>query len=236
MATASYPQSVKLPSLTPAWVRLCIEMTQDLTLFIDHRTIVIDAIRAESYSAADVSHWIGLPLRSIVGAESAGKIDLLISNDVSEPSSDARWRHINLLGGDGSILPVLARYLVLKSDAEDVRMLVLRDLRPMQAANERFISAQRETEHQYNERVRQLENTIQVLQTRMIADASVEGVLEKIGDSPLSKVISETANSLERRCLLAILQEAGGSHEVAAKVAKMPLEAWMNKVRTHGLG
>lgn len=236
MATASYPQSAKLPSLSSAWVRLCIEMTQDLALFLDQRSIVIDALRAESFSVADVSHWIGLPLRSIVGRDSVAKIDLLLSNDVSEPSSDIRWRHINLLGADGSVFPVLARYLVLKSDAEDARMLVLRDLRPLQAANERFTSAQRETEHQYNERVRQLESTIQALQTRMIADASVERVLAKIGDSPLSKVISETAHSLERRCLLAILQEAGGDHELAAKVAKMTLDAWMNKVRTHGLG
>jgi DNA-binding NtrC family response regulator len=67
------------------------------------------------------------------------------------------------------------------------------------------------------------------------ADAPVEQVLAQVERSPFDKVIAETASALEKRCLLAILQEADGNHDVAAKVAKMPLDAWMEKIKRHNL-
>jgi hypothetical protein len=234
MASA-HPQSVTLPALSSAWVRLLIDKTQDLTLFIDHNSIVIDAVHSDSFSDGDVSHWIGHPVRSIVGPESLGKIDVLMSTDVSETSSAVPWRHINLIGAAGSFIPVLARYLVLRSDAQEAHMLVLRDLRPLQAANDRFLAAQREMEYQYNEKLRKLESSARGLNGSRTADAPVERVLAQIERSPFDKVIAETAAALEKRCLMAILQDAGGSHVVAAKAAKMPLDAWMDKVKRHNL-
>lgn len=234
MASAHPLQSVTLPALSSAWVRMLIDKTQDLTLFIDHNSIVIDAVHSDSFSAADVAHWIGHPVRSIVGPESLGKIDVLMSTDVSETSSAVPWRHINLVGAAGSFIPVLARYLVLRSDAEEAHMLVLRDLRPLQVANDRFLAAQREMEYQYNEKLRKLE-TARSLTGPGTADAPVESVLAQIERSPFDRVIAETAAALEKRCLMAILQEADGSHEVAAKAAKLPLDAWMDKIKRHNL-
>jgi hypothetical protein len=235
MASAHPLQSVTLPALSSAWVRLLIDKTQDLTLFIDQNSIVIDAVHSDSFSAADVSHWIGHPVRSIVGPESVGKIDVLMSNDASETSSAVPWRHINLVGAAGLFIPVLARYLVLRSDGQEAQMLVLRDLRPLQAANDRFLAAQREMEYQYNEKLRKLESPARDLNGQGTTDAPVENVLSQIERSPFDKVIAETASALEKRCLMAILQEAGGSHDVAAKVAKMPLDAWMEKIKSHNL-
>lgn len=235
MASAHPLQSVELPVLSPAWVRQFIEKTQDLTLFIDHDTIVIDAFYSDSFCAVDVLRWIGHPVRSIVGPESVGKIDFLLSSDVGENSSAVPWRHINLLGATGTFIPVLARYLVLRSDAQEARMVVLRDLRPLQAANDRFAAAQREMEHEYNERLRKLESPARRLNGQSTADAPVEQVLAQVERSPFDKVIAETASALEKRCLMAILQEADGSHDIAAKAAKMPLDAWMEKIKKHGL-
>jgi hypothetical protein len=158
-----------------------------------------------------------------------------MSTDVSETSSAVPWRHINLIGAAGSFIPVLARYLVLRSDAQEAHMLVLRDLRPLQAANDRFLAAQREMEYQYNEKLRKLESSARGLNGSRTADAPVERVLAQIERSPFDKVIAETAAALEKRCLMAILQDAGGSHVVAAKAAKMPLDAWMDKVKRHNL-
>ena len=235
MASAYPLQSVKLPALPSAWVRQFLEKTQDLTLFLDHDTIVIDAFHSDSFSVADVSRWIGHPVRSIVGPESLGKIDFLLSSDVDENSSAVPWRHINLAGATGTFIPVLARYMVLRSDAQEAQMLVLRDLRPLQAANDRFAAAQREMEYAYNERLRKLESPPRGLNGQVTADAPVEHVLAQVERSPFDKVIAETASALEKRCLLAILQEADGNHDVAAKVAKMPLDAWMEKIKRHNL-
>lgn len=230
MATALRPQTDILPALSSGWVRLFIEKTQDLTLVIDHDTVVIDAFHSEGFSTNEVSHWIGHPVRSIVGPESVGKIDLLLSNDVSENTADARWRHINLVGQAGTFIPVLARYMVLKSIAQEAQVLVLRDLRSLQAANDRFAAAQRELEYDFSERLKKLEST-----ARASVDFSVGRILERIEGSAFDKVIAETASALERRCLVALLKDAGGNHDLAAKAARMTLEDWIGKLKGHNL-
>jgi len=229
MATAHRPPET-LPALSSDWVRLLIQKTQDLTLLINDHTIVIDVFHSDGFSATDVSNWIGHPLRSIVGPESVGKIDLLLSNDASETASDARWRHINLVGMGGTFIPVLARFLVLKDNAQEAQILVLRDLRSLQAANDRFAAAQRELEHDFSERLRKLDRPAQAA-----IDFSVGHVLERVGSCAFDKVIAETASALEKRCLMALLQDSGGSHEVAARTARIPLGDWIGKLKKHKL-
>lgn len=235
MATAYPPQSAKIPSLSSDSVRLFIEKTQDLTLVIDQDTIVIDALQNNAFPAADVSRWIGCPLKSIVGPESLAKLDLLLANDASDSSSDVRWRHINLTSADGSSIPVLAKYLILKSEAQEARVLVLRDLRTQQAANDRFLAVQRETEFQYAERLRELQGTAKNLTSQMAADTSIEQVLAKVENGSFDKAIAETASALEKRSLMAILQKSGGRHDIAAKAARMSMEQWMNLLKKHRL-
>lgn len=239
MATAHHPQSARLPALSAARVRLLIEKTQDLTLLIDHDLIVIDALQTEAFSTADVSHWIGHPLKSILGPESLEKLDILLLNDVSEDSSDIRWRHINLSSSRGGFIPVLARYLVLKGELEETRMLVMRDLRAQQTTNDRFAAAQRETELTYTKRLQELQGTIQSLTNRIVSDVSdvsVEHILAQVENARFDKVIADTARSLEKRCLLAILQGSGGNHELAAKTVKMSIDEWMNELQKHSIG
>lgn len=232
------PQSVRtsdFPTLSPFWVRLLIEKTQDLALIINGKGIVTEVFRSDSFAHEDSSHWIGSSLHSIVGPESVGKVDILLSNDLGESTSDDRWRHINLMSATGAFIPVLARYITLKGETRETRIIVLRDLRALRTANERFAEAQRELEFEYSERIRKLN-----MKDRAPAETSkdgtpVEHVLGKIGRTPLDKVIDETTAALERRCLIAILQESGGKHSVAAKVAKMPLDRWMDLIKKHNL-
>ncbi len=229
------PTPTESPTLPNSWLRLLFERTQDLTLLIDDKSIVVDAFQSGSFSAEDLGRWIGQPLRSVVGPESVAKIDILLANDLSQTASDARWRHINLRGSGQIFIPVLARYLVLRSDVQEVKSVILRDLRTLQAANERFAEAQRELEFEYSEALRLLDRKSHKPNQSGDGSFSIEQVLGQIGSSPLDKVIAETAASLERRCLMAILQEAGGKHTVAARVAKLPLDAWMDKIRRHNL-
>jgi len=223
------------PTLSSPMLRLLIEKTQDLSLVIDDDATVVEALHSGNFDARDVSGWVGLPLRSIVGPESIEKIDVLLSNDVSQPTSDPRWRHINLIGASKGFIPVLARYIALNYDAQETRVVILRDLRAQQAANDRFVEAQRELEFEYSERIRRLTPTSKALATPAAEGIPVEHVLEKIGKTSLDKVIAETTSALERRCLITILQEAGGRHNIAAKVAGMPLETWMDRVKRHKL-
>ncbi len=226
---------MKLPELSSDWVRLFLEKTQDLTLFIDDHATVIDVLHSGNFSTDEVGHLIGHPLRSRVGPESLGKIDLLLANDAGENASDARWRHINLVSATGAFIPVLARYLVLRSDTQEAHMVILRDLRAVQAANNRLAAAQREMEYEYNEILGKLESQARGRKGPVTDEAPVEQVLAQIERSSLDKVIAATTATLEKRCLAAILQDSGGKHDVAARVARMPLDAWMDKVRKHKL-
>lgn len=227
--------SLDSPTLPMSWLRLLFERTQDLTLCIDNKTVVVDAFHSGNFSAEDLSRWIGQSLRSIVGPESVSKIDILLANDLSQTASDARWRHINLRGPGQTFIPVLARYLVLRSDVQEVRSVILRDLRTLQAANERFAEAQRELEYEYSEKLRLLDRHNLKPDESGIGEFPITHVLGQISKSPLDRVIAETAAALEKRCLMAILQEAGGKHSVAARVAKLPLDAWMDLIRRHNL-
>ena len=230
------PTSTETPTLPNSWLRLLFERTQDLTLLIDDKAIVVDAFQSGSFSAEDLAGGVGPPLRSIVGPESVAKIDVLLANDLSLAASDARWRHINLRGSGQIFIPVLARYLVLRSDVQEVKSVILRDLRTLQAANDRFAEARRELEFEYSEALRLLDRKNHKPNRSGDGSISIEQVLGQIGNSSLDKVITETAASLERRCLMVILQEAGGKHTVAARVAKLPLEAWMDMIQRHNLG
>jgi hypothetical protein len=91
-------------------------------------------------------------------------------------------------------------------------------------------------EFEYSEALRLLDRKNHKPNRSGDGSISIEQVLGQIGNSSLDKVITETAASLERRCLMAILQEAGGKHTVAARVAKLPLEAWMDMIQRHNLG
>lgn len=228
MSAYSRPDILTLPSLPSEAVRLCIEKTQDLVILISPENLIAGVLQTSIFETADIHHWIGQPLASIVSPESQVKIPLLLENDAAHTDKNAIWRHINLIGFKGDNIPVQALYMKLTSEENQFRLLFCRDLRPMQDMSSRF-SALHEDLMQENLLLR---NTLEK-QTRQAAKASgleMDHLVNSIKQSSYKKVISDTVHNLERDCIRALLQEVGGDHVRAADLAGCDMKDWLVKV------
>lgn len=232
MNAFSRPFAVTLPALSPDWVQLWIEKTQDLVFMLDRDAQIAGVFQNQTYAQEDVHHWIGQNLASIVSAESQPKLPLLFENDVAQQGADARWRHINLMDRQGGLVPVLSRCMSLPG-GESLRALFCRDLRSMQDLNNRFISVQQA-----------LEQDNLALRARMQAQGTPQNgaatlpiacVVESIKQNTYEQAIAETVQNLEKQCLHALLQEAGGIPARAAELAGLSLQQWLDKAARFAL-
>lgn len=234
--SSRYPQPFPLPAISPAWFRAFIENTHDLVLVLDNNDVIVGTFQNDSFNQIDVHYWLGLPLVGIVGLESIAKVSFLYADDAAIVGSKARWRHINLNGARGESIPVLAKYFVMSEDEQEIRMLVLRDLRPIQRTNERFIAAYQEAESVFLKKYQQLAKKHNEYKKQLPrALYSDDRLIQEMKNSSFTTVISETVKALEKQCLEVILKEAGGVHEKAATTVGLSLKEWLVKAAEYGL-
>lgn len=227
MNAYSRPRDIRLPPLSSQGVQRWMEKTQDLVLLLDAADRIAGVFQSEVFAAVDLYHWVGQDLNAIVSADSRPKLPPMLANDLARDGSDARWRHINLLGQSGQMLPVLARCMGLTGHGP-VKAVFCRDLRPLQAVNDRWLAAQREWEHS-NQALR--ERLLSQDATRSMAPTlDTDRLLQMIQQTTYAQVIRETVQDLERQCLQALLRDAGGDHARAAGMAGMGLSEWLEKL------
>lgn len=233
MNASSQPHPVALPALSPDFVQLWLEKTQDLVLLLDDFDRIAHVFQDGSFQSEDTLHWMGLPLEVVLSIESRVKIPMLLGNDAARPHSDARWRHINLTGLRGNNVPVLAQYMRLPGEQPFNRAIFCRDLRSVEAMSHRLLTAQRELERSHQA----LKQDLLQRERRFggVGPAvTVQGVVEAIKSTTYERAIQETVTHLERQCLEALLAEAQGDAEVAAATAGLSLQEWLNKRATLG--
>lgn len=227
MNAYSRPYDLNIPALSPELVRLWIEKTQDLVLLISADERISGAFQSDVFNASDVNHWIGQPLIAMVSKESQVKVPMLLNNDASLDSSDAIWRHINLMDPHGNAIPVRALCMTLQNGNDLIRCLFCRDLRSIQDLNNRFIGIQQDLQTENFELRTSLLRADQSLDVRQIVGS--------IKQSSYQQVINETVQNLERDCIRALLSETNGDHHLAASLAGCELDDWLRKVTTLGL-
>lgn len=226
MNAYSRPPGITLPALPAHWVKTWMEKTQDLVLLLDASAQITGIFQSEFFETADTYHWIGQSLSAVVCRDSHPKLPLLLNNDAAQDEDDARWRHINLLRLSGESLPVLARCMSLPGDAS-AKAIFCRDLRPLKAANDRFQVAQQELE----QRNQSLRDRLQQKDSELSAMSALrtEHLVRTIKEANYAQVIRETIQQLERQCLQALLDEAGGDDAKAAAMAGLSLSEWLQK-------
>jgi hypothetical protein len=234
MNAYSRPNSITLPELSADGVQRWFEKTQDLVLLLDEHDGVSGAFQGGAFAQADLHHWIGQRLQALVSADTRPKIDLLLANDAARDDTDDRWRHINLLGARGEMLPVLSRYMVLYGTPRSVRIVVCRDLRPGQTQNERYQSAHRELELTVLSLREDLRLKEQQLSAISGSAPDVQRLVERIKHGGFDQVIKETTQLLQRQCMQVLLAEAGGDPVQAARLAGESLEKWQNRAFAAG--
>ncbi len=221
------PQSLALPTLSPAWVKLWMEKTQDLVLLLDETDCVVGFFQGGVFATEDLYHWIGQNLADCVSADSSPKLASLLYNDAASDNLEARWRHINFLGLHSQVIPVLTKCMTLPAD-EFAKAIFCRDLRPLQDATNKFLALQ----HEFEQSNQSLRDRLQE-KDRMQGLGKVVGtneMLQMIKQTTYTQAIRETVTILERQCLQALLNEAAGDHIRAARMAGLSLDQWQEKL------
>lgn len=227
MNAYSRPRTIALPSLSPESVRVWMERTQDLVLLLDHSDCIAGFFQGGAYAADDLYYWIGQNLAAIVSDDSSPKLIPLLANDAASENLEARWRHINLLGLQNQVIPVLARCMSLRGDGF-AKAVFCRDLRPLQEITHKFLAMQQEFDNRNRSLRDELQKKDSIRSTTEVP--STHGLLQKIKQTNYVQVIKETVIILERQCLQALLDEAGGNHKHAAQMAGMSLTEWQERL------
>lgn len=235
MSAYSRPCAFNWPDLSAEWVQRWAQKTQDLVLLLDGRDCVAGAVHDGAFAADDVHHWIGQRLLDVVSPDTRHKIDMLLTNDAARDDADDRWRHINLVGVDGAIRPVLTRYMQLPDAGQPTRTVICRDLRSSQVLNQRYLTAHREIE----QTVLDLRETIrakdQELQTLRAATLDVVRLVDQIRRGGFDQVIGQATRILQRQCLQMLLDQAGGDPQRAARLAGVDAASWAQRAQAAGL-
>lgn len=223
---------VTLPTLSPEWVRVWMERTQDLVLILDESDCIAGFFQGGAYEADDLHYWIGQNLVSMVSADSSAKLIPLLANDAAVEGVDARWRHINLLGLHSEVIPVLARCMSLPGHGF-AKAVFCRDLRPLQEATNRFLAIQQELDNS-NRSLR--EELRQKNAPGSLAEVpATHGLLHLIQQTNHDQVIKETVIILEKQCLQVLLDQAGGDPRRAANMAGLSLAQFQEKLTFLGI-
>ena len=151
-----------------------IAAAADVTLVLDEAGIIRDLAFTSEELARDFDgheSWVGRPLAETVAKDSRPKAEAMLGRG---PQRDApRWRHLNLVSGRGSPIPLLCSVVPLTANGVPTgrRIVFGRDLRPVSQLQQRLVEVQQSMERDYS-RLRQAET-----RSRLLFQMSVDPVL-----------------------------------------------------------
>jgi transcriptional regulator PpsR len=167
------------PAVDARMAAALLAASADLTLVVARDGTILDvALGNDDLDALDVDAWIGRPWADVVAPDSRRKAVLLIEE--AEPDGRTRWREINHLAGDGSMVPINFTAMRL-SDQGDV-VAFGRDLATVARLQQRVIEVQRAMEADYA-RLRNAETRYRLLfqmarEAVLVVDAATGRVVE----------------------------------------------------------
>lgn len=192
----------------------------DIVLVLDEALRITDVRASVPLGGEVIARWIGNPLSAIASPESLPKLPLLFAD--AGPEAQARWRHVNFLDGD-DVVPLLVKYFGPTGPERSGGLIGARDLRPMSALQASYLSLQTA-----------LERCMDRCRDRSLTgrDGLIADVAHEVGRKSLSSIITETVQSLERRCLADALAMNGGDPMAAARVLGMSRAEFVKKARS----
>jgi transcriptional regulator PpsR len=125
-----------------------IAAATDVAVVVDRQGVIRDvAFNKEELSLELDGHgrWLGSAFADTVTSETRGKIAELLRDAVAKKASG--WRQVNHPSPAGEDIPVL--YSAIDIGRDDRFVLVGRDLRPIQAMQQRLVAAQQSMERDY---------------------------------------------------------------------------------------
>lgn len=213
-----------------------IAAATDVAVVVDRQGFIHDvAFNKEELSLELDGHgrWLGSRLAEIVTPETRAKVNELLADASTRPSSS--WRQVNHPSAGGEDIPVL--YSAINFGRKDRFVVVGRDLRPLAVMQQRLLNAQQSMERDYV-RLRHAETRYRLLfqvssEAVMIVDAGTSAILDAnpaalaLVDESAPKVLKsdfsghfETANAPLVQTLLSDVRATGRDGAIEAQLAK----------------
>lgn len=128
-----------------------LEAASDISLAIDARGVIIDAVSGEDFDLGTLGTLVGRLWADTVAPDSRHKVAKLLESaplpgDGGTSAARHKWRQINQIDLNGDEVPI--QWHAIRLNANEV-LVIGRDLRPMAAMQQRLIEAQHGLERDF---------------------------------------------------------------------------------------
>lgn len=215
---------IDVPALESDQLRQLLVAVADVIIMLDDNYVVVGATDPMKIDNVTLLRWTGRRLVDLVAPESVEKISGMLREDSRAAQSSDRWRHVNFLDAAGRNLPLLVKYFELATGPVTTRLLVGRDLRPVQEAQKRVQRALADLDARHGARRR----------AQHALDASVD-LNELIGRKPFDEIVVEATGILARAFFSEALKRTGGDRSAAARLLGLPESDFLERLAKFGL-
>ncbi|MBX9760551.1 MAG: hypothetical protein K2Y29_17360 [Beijerinckiaceae bacterium] len=215
---------IDVPTLEKEQLRDLLVAVSDVIITLNDDYVILGVTDPMAIDNLTLWKWTGRTLAEIVATDSVPKISRMLRDESSGLGVSARWRHINFLDAANKNLPLLVKYFQVNAGARTTRLLVCRDLRPVQDAQIKFQQALADLDARAESDRRAMH-----LSQEPPADLS-----DLIGRKPFDEIVLEATQILERAFFSEALKRTGGDTAAAARLLKMPLQDFLERLANAG--
>jgi hypothetical protein len=222
---------IDVPTLDKEQLRELLVAVSDVIITLNDDYVVLGVTDPMAIDNLTLWKWTGRRLAEIVTTDSVPKISRMLREESSGAGASGRWRHINFLDAANKNLPLLVKYFQVNAGARTTRLLVCRDLRPVQDAQIKFQQALADLDARAEADRRAAQNA----ELALHAQERVADVSDLIGRKPFDEIVVEATQILERTFFAEALKRSGGDSAAAARLLKMPLEDFLERLANIGV-
>ena len=213
---------INVPSLDREQLTSLLVAVADIIITLDENYVLIGVTDPMNLDNLTLWKWTGRKIVDVVAPDSAPKISQLLRAETAEGASPDRWRHVNFLDASGANIPLLVKYFHLPAGQMTARLLVGRDLRPLEAAQQRFQRALADAAPQ---------PIAQSPETGYDPQGDIDDL---IGRKPFDKIVNEATEILERTFFAEALRRANGDSAAAAILLGLDEQDFLRRLRRDG--
>ncbi len=152
------PYAADLSALAPEVAATVASVAGDIALVVDHTGVIRNVSAARLGLQSEGAQWLGRPWADTVAAGTRQKVEALLTE--AQRHGVSRRRELNHAGPGGTDIPM--SWAAVRLGEHGPVLAVGRDLRAVNAIQQRFLEAQQELERDYWQR-RQTDNHYRVL-------------------------------------------------------------------------
>jgi hypothetical protein len=196
----------------------------DIIVMLDDDYVISGVTDPMNLDNLTLWNWIGRKVVDVTAPDSLPKLSRLLREEgFAGPASD-RWRHINFLDAAGGNVPLLVKYFHIAAGPVTTRLLIGRDLRPMEEVQQRFQKALDEF---------QTRPEPECMATQAAYNASSD-VDDLIGRKPFDQIVMEATDILQRTFFAEALKRAHGDTAAAARLLCLDEADFLARLRKEG--